>query len=64
MLLPSASRPSLVQLTLYRQWLVAKHGVCTAHGSLGRPALDDLSQGILSPEPVEPDFSCSTLVAF
>eukprot|EP00959_Pyramimonas_sp_CCMP1952_P279608 5846301-Pyramimonas_sp.AAC.1 len=30
MLMLNPSRPSLVQLTLYRQWLFAKHVVCAA----------------------------------
>eukprot|EP00959_Pyramimonas_sp_CCMP1952_P301730 6313155-Pyramimonas_sp.AAC.1 len=62
MLLLTASPPSLVTLTLYRQCLFAKHVVCTAHGDLGRLPLDDLSQGILHQETVEPDILCSTPV--
>eukprot|EP00959_Pyramimonas_sp_CCMP1952_P232783 4865040-Pyramimonas_sp.AAC.1 len=63
MFLLNASRPSLVQLTMYRQWLFANHVVCTAHGNPERPALEDLGQGIFSQEPMEPDILCSTSVA-
>jgi len=62
LLLLNSSRPSLVQLTLYRQWLFAKHVVCTAHGSLARPEHDELSHGILYREPVEPNVLCGSSV--
>eukprot|EP00959_Pyramimonas_sp_CCMP1952_P425746 8917725-Pyramimonas_sp.AAC.1 len=50
-LMLNSSRPSLVQLTLYRQWMFAKHVGCAAFGTLAQPDRDDLSQGILSREP-------------
>ena len=60
MLLLNSARPSLVQLTLYRQWLFAKYVVSTVHGDCVRPRLEDLSTGVLSQEPPVPDILCST----
>eukprot|EP00959_Pyramimonas_sp_CCMP1952_P464684 9487032-Pyramimonas_sp.AAC.1 len=61
-LLLSSSRPSLVQLTLYRQWMFAQHVVCTAFANLAQPARDSLSQGILSREPELPHVLCDSPV--